>query len=60
LTKIRSGVFKLTNGVHAPTWTDASFAHLFNANFPIGREPGDSAGAEQLCDDDLARVSERT
>ncbi len=41
----------ITNGVHAPTWTHASFARLYSANFPQwGYEPEVLARADQLSD----------
>jgi starch phosphorylase len=42
----------ITNGVHAPTWTHASFAHLYNASFPQwAYEPEVLERADQLADD---------
>jgi glycogen phosphorylase len=42
----------ITNGVHAPTWTHASLARLYSANFPQwGYEPEVLARADQLSDD---------
>jgi starch phosphorylase len=44
----------ITNGVHAPTWTHASFAHLFQANFPHwAHEPEVLTRADQLSDDSI-------
>jgi starch phosphorylase len=41
----------ITNGVHAPTWTHASFAALFQANFPQwAHEPEVLERADQLPD----------
>ena len=42
----------ITNGVHAPTWTHASFARLYQAKFPHwAYEPEVLARADQLADD---------
>jgi starch phosphorylase len=42
----------ITNGVHAPTWTCASFAKLYQANFPHWQhEPEVLVRADQLPDD---------
>ena len=42
----------ITNGVHAPTWTYASFAKLYQAKFPHwAHEPEVLARADQLSDD---------
>ncbi|MGH6917164.1 MAG: alpha-glucan family phosphorylase, partial [Geminicoccaceae bacterium] len=42
----------ITNGVHAPTWTCASFARLYQANFPHWQhEPEVLVRADQLPDD---------
>jgi starch phosphorylase len=62
----------ITNGVHAPTWTHASFARLFDAAFPQwALEPEALERADQIPDDAiwaahqeakrelLARVKER-
>jgi starch phosphorylase len=44
----------ITNGVHAQTWTHASFARLFQANFPHwAHEPEVLARADQLSDDSI-------
>jgi starch phosphorylase len=44
----------ITNGVHAPTWTHASFARLFQANFPHwAHEPEVLTRADQLPDDSI-------
>jgi starch phosphorylase len=41
----------ITNGVHAPTWTHASFAKLYQANFPHwAHEPEVLMRADQLAD----------
>jgi starch phosphorylase len=41
----------ITNGVHAPTWTHASFAKLYQANFPHwAHEPEVLTRADQLAD----------
>ncbi|GIK80608.1 MAG: alpha-glucan phosphorylase [Alphaproteobacteria bacterium] len=66
-------VHAITNGVHAPTWTHASFARLYNAHLPHwGLEPEVLARVDQLPDemiwsahqeakqDLIARVKERT
>ncbi len=45
-------VHAITNGVHAPTWTHASFARLFNDNFPHwAHEPEVLVRADQIKDD---------
>src|SRR6266404_1456624 len=42
----------ITNGVHAPTWTHASLARVYDAKFPDWRyEPEALAHADQLADD---------
>ena len=42
----------VTNGVHAPTWTHASFAKLYQAKFPHwAHEPEVLTRADQLADD---------
>jgi glycogen phosphorylase len=42
----------VTNGVHAPTWTHASFARLYNASFPQwALEPEVLERADQLADE---------
>jgi len=42
----------ITNGVHGPTWTHSSFAHLYHAHFPQwAYEPEVLARADQLADD---------
>jgi starch phosphorylase len=42
----------ITNGVHPPTWTHASFAKLYQAKFPHwAYEPEVLARADQLADD---------
>jgi starch phosphorylase len=44
----------ITNGVHAPTWTHASFAKLYQANFPHwAHEPEVLTRADQLADDSI-------
>jgi starch phosphorylase len=44
----------ITNGVHAPTWTHASFARLFEARAPQWRhEPEMLSFADQLADDQV-------
>jgi starch phosphorylase len=44
----------ITNGVHAPTWTHASFARLFETRAPQWRhEPEILSFADQLADDDI-------
>jgi starch phosphorylase len=45
-------VHAITNGVHAATWTHASFSRLYQAIFPHwGYEPEALAQADQLSDD---------
>jgi starch phosphorylase len=45
-------VHAITNGVHAPTWTHASFASLYQAHFPSWQhEPEVLVRADQLPDD---------
>jgi starch phosphorylase len=45
-------VHAITNGVHAPTWTHAGFARLFNDNFPHwAHEPEVLVRADQISDD---------
>jgi len=45
-------VRSITNGVHPPTWTHASFARLFDASFPHwAYEPEVLARADQLSDE---------
>ena len=42
----------ITNGVHAPSWTHASFAHLYQDHFPHwAHEPEVLTGADQLADE---------
>lgn len=44
----------ITNGVHAPTWTHASFSRLYQAEFPHwAHEPEVLARADQLPDQDI-------
>ncbi len=44
----------ITNGVHAPTWTHASFARLYQAKFPHwAHEPEVLTRADQLSDDSI-------
>lgn len=44
----------ITNGVHVPTWTHASFARLYQAKFPHwAHEPEVLARADQLSDDSV-------
>jgi len=44
----------ITNGVHAPTWTHASFAKLYQANFSHwAHEPEVLTRADQLADDSI-------
>jgi starch phosphorylase len=44
----------ITNGVHAATWTHASLARLYDAQFPHWRyEPDALALADQLSDEDV-------
>jgi starch phosphorylase len=44
----------ITNGVHVPTWAHASWAALFQANFPQwAHEPEVLERADQLPDDDV-------
>lgn len=44
----------ITNGVHAPTWTHASFAKLYQANFPHwAHEPEVLTRADQLADNSI-------
>jgi starch phosphorylase len=48
----RFRVHAITNGVHAPSWTCASFAALYQANFPHWQhEPEVLVRADQLPDD---------
>jgi starch phosphorylase len=44
----------ITNGVHAPTWTNASFAQLYQSKFPHwAHEPEVLARADQLSDESI-------
>jgi glycogen phosphorylase len=47
-------VHSITNGVHPPTWTHASFARLYDADFPQwAHEPEVLKDADQLRDADI-------
>ena len=53
-------VSAITNGVHAPTWTHASFARLYNANFPQwAHEPEVLERADQLPDEAIWEAHEQ-